>query len=66
LLHRCNRVLQVSRLAHMHRWRVDTQCGWSSFVNDLCPSRRLELMGAGGQLGSMAAWEHYDGISRGG
>jgi hypothetical protein len=28
--------------------------------------RRLELMGAGGQLGSMAAWEHSDGISRDG
>jgi hypothetical protein len=35
-------------------------------VNDLYPSRRLELMGAGGQLGSMAAWEHSDGIPHGG
>jgi hypothetical protein len=56
----------VPRLAHKHRACVETQCGWSSSVNDLCPSRRLELMGAGGQLGSMAAWEHSDGISRGG
>ncbi len=56
----------VPRLAHKHRACVETQCGWSSSVNDLCPSRRLELMGAGGQLGSMAAWEHFDGISHGG
>ena len=45
-------------LAHVHHLCVETQFGWSSSVNDLCPSRRLELIGAGGQLGSMAAWEH--------
>src|SRR5579862_3657489 len=60
--------LRMSRSprAHKHRACVETQCGWSSSVNDLCPSRRLELMGAGGKLGSMAAWEHSDGISHDG
>jgi hypothetical protein len=48
----------VTCLAHVYYLCVETQFGWSSSVNDLCPSRRLELMGAGGQLGSMAAWEH--------
>jgi hypothetical protein len=37
----------VPRLAHMHRTCVETQCGWSSSVNDLYPSRRLEADGRG-------------------
>ena len=62
----CTALRMVPRLAHVHQACVETQCGWSSSLNDLCPSRRLELVGAGGQLGSMAAWEHYDGISHSG
>jgi len=52
----------VTCLAHVYYLCVETQFGWSSSVNDLCPSRRLELIGAGGQLGSMTAWEHYNRI----
>jgi len=52
----CTTALRVMpHVAHRRGASVETQYGWNSLVNVLCPSWRLEPVGAEGQLGSMAA-----------